>query len=65
MEVELEGGGGTALSHWDEETFDRELMTGYKTPASMSFPSRSTSWSCWVTTVLERLGRREPRPTAR
>jgi hypothetical protein len=30
MVVELEGGSGTAFSHWDEETFDRELMTGYK-----------------------------------
>jgi DNA/RNA endonuclease G (NUC1) len=30
MEVELEGGSGTALSHWDELRFDKELMTGYK-----------------------------------
>lgn len=27
--VEAEGGPGTALGHWDEETFDEELMTGY------------------------------------
>ncbi len=27
--LELEGGGGTAYSHWDEETFSNELMTGY------------------------------------
>jgi hypothetical protein len=27
--VELDGGGGTAGSHWDEETFINELMTGY------------------------------------
>ncbi len=30
MEVELDGGAGTALSHWDENIFDKELMTGYK-----------------------------------
>ena len=27
--VEQDGGGGTAGSHWDEETFVNELMTGY------------------------------------
>eukprot|EP00514_Thraustochytrium_sp_LLF1b_P005189 CAMPEP_0184515744 /NCGR_PEP_ID=MMETSP0198_2-20121128/4656_1 /TAXON_ID=1112570 /ORGANISM="Thraustochytrium sp., Strain LLF1b" /LENGTH=386 /DNA_ID=CAMNT_0026906013 /DNA_START=111 /DNA_END=1268 /DNA_ORIENTATION=- len=27
--VEQDGGGGTALAHWDEETFDNELMTGF------------------------------------
>ena len=27
--VEQDGGSGTAGSHWDEETFDNELMTGY------------------------------------
>ena len=27
--VELDGGSGTAGSHWDEETFGNELMTGY------------------------------------
>lgn len=30
MEVERDGGPGTALSHWDEAIFDKELMTGYK-----------------------------------
>lgn len=30
MLVELDGGDGTELSHWDEETFNTELMTGYK-----------------------------------
>ena len=28
MEVELDGGEGTALAHWDEARFDKELMTG-------------------------------------
>ncbi len=27
--VEQDGGGGTRDSHWDEETFDNEIMTGY------------------------------------
>jgi hypothetical protein len=27
--VEHDGGSGTAEAHWDEETFDAELMTGY------------------------------------
>lgn len=27
--LELDGGAGTAYSHWDEETFTSELMTGY------------------------------------
>jgi len=30
MEVELEHGPGTALSHWDELKFDKELMTGFQ-----------------------------------
>lgn len=27
--VEADGGPGTALGHWDDETFDNELMTGF------------------------------------
>ena len=27
--VEQDGGQGTRDSHWDEETFDNEIMTGY------------------------------------
>jgi hypothetical protein len=27
--VETNGGAGTAYSHWDDDTFDNELMTGY------------------------------------
>jgi hypothetical protein len=38
MLVELDGGDGTALSHWDEATFDRELMTGYDDPAEHVLP---------------------------
>lgn len=30
MEVERDGGRGTAYAHWDEQGFDEELMTGLK-----------------------------------
>ncbi len=33
--VEQDGGGGTACGHWDEETFNAELMTGYVESGSM------------------------------
>jgi len=38
MLVETDGGDGTALSHWDEETFDKELMTGYEDRAEHLLP---------------------------
>lgn len=38
MLVETDGGDGTALSHWDEETFDKELMTGYEDRAEHVLP---------------------------
>lgn len=38
MRVELDGGGGTAYSHWDEEAFGRELMTGYQDRAEHVLP---------------------------
>ena len=38
MSVELDGGPGTELSHWDEETFGAELMTGYKNSAEHVLP---------------------------
>lgn len=38
MEVERDGGSGTALSHWDEELFDQELMTGYKDKGEYVLP---------------------------
>lgn len=30
--VESDGGSGTAFGHWDDETYDGELMTGYLYP---------------------------------
>ena len=38
MLVETDGGDGTALSHWDEETFDKEMMTGYEDKAEHVLP---------------------------
>jgi DNA/RNA endonuclease G (NUC1) len=58
MEVELEGGGGTALSHWDEETFDRELMTGYKDSGEHVLPVTVDLMELLGHTVLERLGQK-------
>jgi len=36
--VETDGGSGTAYGHWDEETFNTELMTGYSEPAGIATP---------------------------
>ena len=38
MEVERDGGPGTALAHWDEDKFDKELMTGYKNNGEYVLP---------------------------
>jgi DNA/RNA endonuclease G (NUC1) len=38
MVVELDGGPGTALSHWDEDRFDKELMTGFKDAGEFVLP---------------------------
>jgi hypothetical protein len=38
MRVELDGGEGTELSHWDEELFDKELMTGEDDTAEHVLP---------------------------
>jgi hypothetical protein len=41
--LEQDGGQGTIESHWDEETFDAELMTGYLNT------STSISFDVWIT----------------
>ena len=41
--VEQDGGSGTAGSHWDEETFDNELMTGYINDGSNPFSAMSAA----------------------
>lgn len=38
MEVELDGGPGTAFAHWDELKFDKELMTGYQDTGEYVLP---------------------------
>jgi hypothetical protein len=38
MLAELDGDDGTALSHWDEEKHDKELMTGYEDSAEHVLP---------------------------
>ncbi len=41
--IEHDGSGGTAESHWDEATFDTELMTGYAETSGIDMPiSRMT-----------------------
>lgn len=55
MEVELEGGSGTALSHWDEDRFDKELMTGYQDHGEHVLPVTIDLMKLLGHTVNERL----------
>jgi len=56
MVVELDGGAGTAFAHWDEETFDRELMTGYQDPGGEHvLPVTIDVMAVLGHTVLERI----------
>ena len=41
--VEQDGGSGTAGSHWDEETFHNELMTGYINDGDNPFSAMSAA----------------------
>lgn len=41
--VEQDGGAGTAGSHWDEETFNNELMTGYINEGENPFSEMSAA----------------------
>ena len=41
--VEQDGGSGTAGAHWDEETFDNELMTGYINEGENPFSEMSAA----------------------
>ena len=58
MDVELEGGSGTAFSHWDEETFDKELMTGYKDTGEHVLPVTIDVMSLLGHAVTERLNQK-------
>ena len=55
MEVELDGGRGTALSHWDEDKFDKELMTGYQDHGEHVLPVTIDLMRVLGHTVSERL----------
>lgn len=55
MEVERDGGSGTALAHWDEALFDRELMTGYKDPGEHVLPITIDVMEAFGHDVAERL----------
>jgi len=55
MEVELDGGFGTALAHWDEGKFDRELMTGYQDHGEHVLPVTIDLMEILGHTVSERL----------
>ena len=55
MEVERDGGPGTALAHWDEELFDRELMSGYKDPGEYVLPITIDVMEAFGHEILQRL----------
>ncbi len=55
MEVERDGGPGTALSHWDEGLFDRELMTGYKDMGEYVLPITIDVMEAFGHDIAERL----------
>lgn len=55
MEVERDGGPGTALSHWDEELFDRELMSGYKDKGEYVLPITIDVMEAFGHEICERL----------
>ncbi|KIC22424.1 DNA/RNA non-specific endonuclease [Leisingera sp. ANG-Vp] len=60
MSVELEGGPGTALAHWDEDEFDKELMTGYQDQGEHVLPVTIDLMELLGHAVNERLAERTP-----
>ena len=55
MEVELDGGSGTAFAHWDERLFGKELMTGYQDRGEYVLPVTIDLMEVFGHTVRERL----------
>lgn len=55
MVVELDGGSGTAFAHWDEDVFDKELMTGYQDHGEYVLPVTIDLMEVLGHTVNERL----------
>jgi len=58
MIVELDGGPGTALAHWDERRFGTELMTGYKNQGEHVLPVTIDLMELLGHDVIERLPER-------
>lgn len=72
MRVELDYGGGTRYSHWDERRFDGEIMTGFKDAVEHVLPitidimtafghsvKRTLSVKTSIDELLDELGSRE------
>lgn len=60
MEVERDGGPGTAFAHWDEFKFDKELMTGYQDRGEHVLPVTVDLMRILGHTVIERLRDKTP-----
>jgi DNA/RNA endonuclease G (NUC1) len=60
MEVERGGGPGTAMAHWDEGLFDKELMTGYKDENEVVMPITIDIMGVLGHDVVERLTSETP-----
>ena len=60
MVVELDGGPGTEFAHWDEQLFDKELMTGYKDNGEHVLPVTIDIMEVLGHTVTRRLEERTP-----
>lgn len=58
MEVERDGGPGTAYAHWDEKKFDKELMTGYQDQGEHVLPVTIDLMRVLGHTVIEQLPER-------
>ena len=56
MFVETDYGPGTTLVHWDEERFDKELMSGFKDDDEYVLPVTIDVLELLGHTVIERLG---------
>jgi hypothetical protein len=60
MRVELDYGDGTALSHWDEDRFGAELMTGFKDQKEHVLPVTIDVMGLLGHQVVETLGAKTP-----
>ncbi|WP_051284263.1 leishmanolysin-related zinc metalloendopeptidase [Desulforegula conservatrix] len=58
MQVETDYGPGTTLSHWDEESFGGELMTGFKNSVEYVLPVTIDVTELLGHTVIEQLAKR-------